>query len=64
MIRRFSDIMSKYTEARQQRRRAAKDIEEEVANREDCVRGKTTAVDKDLGRLKRGGEEVVRGAAL
>ncbi len=64
MIRRFSDIMSKFTDARQQRRRAAKDFEEEVANREDCVRCKTTAVDKDLGRLKRGGEEVVRGAAL
>lgn len=64
MIRRFSDIMSKFTEARQQRRRAAKDFEEEVAKREESVRGKTTIVDRDLGRLKRGGEEVVRGAAL
>lgn len=64
MIRRFSDIMSKFTDARQQRRRAAKEFEEEVAKREQCVRGKTTVVDKDLGRLKRGGEEVVRGATL
>ena len=64
MIRRFSDIMSKFTEARQQRRRFARDFEEEVARREDCVRGKTSAVNKDLGRLKRGGEEVVRGATL
>ncbi|KAL9133346.1 MAG: hypothetical protein Q9175_005477 [Cornicularia normoerica] len=64
MIRRFSDIMSEFTDARQQRRRVAKDFEEEVAKREKCVRGKTTVVDKDLGRLKRGGEEVVRGAAL
>ena len=64
MIRRFSDIMSKFTEARQQRRRFAKDFEEEVARREDCVRGKTSAVNKDLGKLKRGGEEVVRGGTL
>ena len=64
MVRRFSDIMSKFTEARQQRRRFAKDFEEEVARREDCVRGKTSAVNKDLGRLKRGGEEVVRGGTL
>ena len=64
MIRRFSDIMSKFTEARQQRRRFAKDFEEEIARREDCVRGKTLTVNKDLGRLKQGGEEVVWGAAL
>lgn len=64
MIRRFSDIISKFTDARQQRRRAAKYFEEEISMREACVRGRTTVVDKDLGRLKRGGEEVVRGAAL
>ena len=64
MIRRFSDVISKFTEARRQRRRFAKDFEEEVARREDCVRGKTSAVKKDLGRLKRGGEEVMRGGTL
>ena len=62
MIRRFGDITSRFADVRQQRRRAAKDFEEEVAKREECVKGKTTVVDKDLGRLKRGGEEVVRGA--
>ena len=64
MICRFTDIMSKVVSARQQRRRASKDFEEKIAKREECVRGKTTVVDQDLGRLKRGGEEVVRGAAL
>lgn len=63
MIRRFNDILSKFTDARRQRRRAAKDFEREIARREACVGGKTTVVDKDLGHLKRGGEEVVRGAA-
>lgn len=64
IIGRFSAIMSKLTEARQQRRRVAKDFEEEVVRREECIGGKATVVSKNLGRLKRGGEEVVRGAAL
>lgn len=64
IIGRFGAITSKLTDARQQRRRAAKDFEEEVANRGECIRGKTTVVSKRLCRLKRGGEEVVRGAAL
>lgn len=64
IIGRFGAIMSKLTDARQQRRRVAKDFEEEVATRGECIRGKTTIVSKSLGRLKRGGEEVVRGAAL
>ena len=63
MIGRFSAIILKMTDARQHRRRVAKDFEEEVAKREDCIRGKTAIVSKNLGRLKRGGEEVVRGAA-
>lgn len=64
IIGRFGAIMSKLTDARQQRRRAAKEFEEEVATRGECIRGKTTVVSKSLCRLKRGGEEVVRGAAL
>ena len=64
IICRFSAIMSKFTDARQQRRQAAKGFEEEIAKREACVNGKTMVVDKDLDRLKRGGEEVVRGASL
>ena len=63
MIGRFSAIISRLTDARQHRRRVAKDFEEEVAKREEFIRGKTAMVSKNLGRLKRGGEEVVRGAA-
>ena len=63
IIDKFTALMSKFTDARQQRRRAAKNFEEEVAQREESVRGKLLIVDKDLGRLKRGGEEVVKGAA-
>ena len=63
MIGQFSAIISKLTDARQHRRRVAKEFEEEVAEREGCIRGKTAIVSKNLGRLKRGGEDVVRGAA-
>ena len=63
MIGRFSAIMSRLTDARQQRRRVAKDFEEEVAKREGCILGKIAAVSQSLSRLKRGGEEVVRGAS-
>ena len=64
IVHRFSAIILKVTDARQQRRRAAKEFENEVAKRERCVRGKTAVVDQDLDSLKRGGEEVVRRAAL
>lgn len=49
MIRRISgDILSKFKDARHQRRRAAKDLEDEFAKREADVRGKTTVLDKDV----------------
>ena len=61
IVQRFADIVSKFKEARQQRRKVAREFEDEVAKREERVRGKMGAVEKDLGRLRRGGEEVVRG---
>lgn len=61
IIQKFADIVSKFKDARQQRRKVAREFEAEVAKREERVRGKMGAVEKDLGRLKRGGEEVVRG---
>ena len=56
----FYEIVTRYRGARLQRRKAAKEIEEEVANREECVRAKKNIVEQDLSRLKRGGEDVVR----
>ena len=63
IIEKFAGIIAKFKDARQQRRKVVREFEEEVAKREERVRGKTSAVEKDLGRLKRGGEEVVRGKA-
>ena len=61
IVQKFADVVSKFKDARQQRRKVAREFEDEVAKREERVRGKMGAVEKDLGRLKRGGEEVVRG---
>lgn len=60
MVERFSEFVKTFKHARQQRRRIAKEFEEEVAKREERVRGKIDAFEKDLSRLKTGGEDVVR----
>ena len=61
IIEKCTGIVAKFKDARRQRRKVAQQFEDEVAEREERVRGKMSAVEKDLGRLKRGGEEVVRG---
>ncbi|KAL2047013.1 hypothetical protein N7G274_001031 [Stereocaulon virgatum] len=63
IVEKFASIVTKFKDARRQRRKVVSDFEDEVAKREAKVRGKASAVEKDLGRLKRGGEEVVRGKA-
>ena len=61
IIQQFSDILGRYKDARKAKRDAAREFEKEIAQREERVRSKTTAVEADLQRLKRGAEDVVRG---
>lgn len=61
MMEKFNDIMSRIKITRQQKRAAAMGFEEEVAKREERVRAKKNAVDQDLARLKKAGEDVVQG---
>lgn len=61
IVQKFTDVVSKFKDARQQRRKVAREFEDEVAKREERVKGKIGAVEKDLVRLRRSGEEVVRG---
>ena len=61
IIQQFSDILGRYKAARKAKRDAARGFEKEIAQREERVRSKTTAVEADLQRLKRGAEDVVRG---
>lgn len=61
ILDRFTSIISKYKDARRQKRKAAKSFEEEVAKRVERVCEKRKIVEKDLGRLRRAGEDAVRG---
>lgn len=60
MVERFSGFVKTFKTARQQRRKIAKEFEDEIAKREERVRDKINAFEKDLNRLKSGGEDVVR----
>ena len=62
LMEKFGNIITRYTDARQQKRKAAKEFEDEVAVREEHVRGISEGVDGDLRRLKTAGEDVIRGS--
>jgi len=62
MLDKLSNIIAKYKDVRQQRRTIANAFEEQIAKREEHLRSKKTGLEKDLGRLKRAGKEVVKGS--
>ncbi|MCJ1422870.1 hypothetical protein MMC29_000750 [Sticta canariensis] len=64
MIERFSDMVKQYRVARQQKRMVARAFEEEIARREERIRTKLRVVEQDLGRLRKAGEDVVRGKGV
>lgn len=64
MVERFSDIVKQYRVARQQKRMVARAFEEEIARREESIRTKLRVVEQDLGRLRKAGEDVVRGKGV
>lgn len=57
----FGKIITKFSDARQQRREIIMRFEAEVAKREARVRSKIGVVEKDFGRLKRRGEDAISG---
>ncbi|KAL8824550.1 MAG: hypothetical protein Q9191_004975 [Dirinaria sp. TL-2023a] len=61
ILEKFASLLNRYKDARREKRDAARGIEKEVAQREERVRSKTHAVEKDLTGLKRGAEDVIRG---
>ncbi|KAL6717155.1 hypothetical protein ACLMJK_005070 [Lecanora helva] len=60
IVEKFSEMVKRFKDARKERRKAAMEFENEVAKREECVRGKIEAFEKDFERLKQSGEDVVR----
>lgn len=61
LLERFANVIERYKEARQTKRMVAKELEKEVAQREELVRTKITAVERDLTGLKHAGRKVVQG---
>ena len=60
MAEHFSQIISKFNNARQHKRNLAKEFEAEVTARQKLVERRTVVVAEDLDRLKRAGQDVVR----
>ncbi|KAG8530826.1 uncharacterized protein KY384_004183 [Bacidia gigantensis] len=56
----FRKVMERLKYARQQKRRAARNMEELIAKREELVRRKRGIIEQDLGRLKSAGSAVVK----
>ena len=56
----FQNVMGKLKQARQQKRKAAQAMEEQIAKREEWVRKKRGICELELGRLKNAGAAVVK----
>ena len=61
LLERFCEVVGRYKEARRSKRNLAKELEKEVAQREQLVRGKTAAIDGDFIGLRQAGQKVVQG---
>ncbi|KAL8924141.1 MAG: hypothetical protein Q9172_002850 [Xanthocarpia lactea] len=61
MAEHFGKLTSRFKKARQNKRGLAKDFEEEIAARQKLVESRKMVVTEGLDRLKRAGQDVVRG---
>ncbi|MCJ1335562.1 hypothetical protein MMC09_000834 [Bachmanniomyces sp. S44760] len=61
IVERFGTLMSKFKEARREKRKVAREFEEELACREADVRARKEAVEIDMQRLKKVGAGLLRG---
>lgn len=64
LIQKFASLVHKYKEARQHRRQVTRQLEQEIQVRESLISRRTQNVDSDFARLKKAGEDVVKGKAL
>ena len=56
----FRDVMDRLRQARRQKRKAARAMEEQIAKREEWVRKKRGVCELELGRLRSAGTAVVK----
>ena len=64
ILGRFTQILNNFKEARQMKRSAAKELEEEVAQREQRVSTRLGLLGKNMERLRRAGQDVIKGKAV
>ncbi|MCJ1284497.1 hypothetical protein MMC26_003830 [Xylographa opegraphella] len=58
----FSDILTKYKDARQEKRKIATKYEEEISHREQTVGGASLRVDKEMKRIRQAGSDLLKGS--
>lgn len=61
MTEHFGEVLKRFKQARQRKRAIAREFEQEVAMRQGLVERRRVAVAEDMERLKRAGQDVVRG---
>jgi hypothetical protein len=61
ILEKFGEILGKFKKARQDKRKIAREFEDEVSQREHLVSLGAEAIDKDMARLRRAGEDVIKG---
>ncbi|KAL8745078.1 MAG: hypothetical protein Q9190_002750 [Brigantiaea leucoxantha] len=64
LVQKFASLISKYTSARQRRRKLVRELEEEIGVRDTFVSDRRNRLQADLNRLKKGGEDVISGKAV
>ncbi|KAL9612260.1 MAG: hypothetical protein Q9167_003128 [Letrouitia subvulpina] len=64
LIQKFTSLVHKYKKARQHRRHLARQLEQEIQVHESLISKRAQNVDNDFVRLKKAGENVVKGKVL
>ncbi|MCJ1387336.1 hypothetical protein MMC18_000179 [Xylographa bjoerkii] len=59
----FSNILVKFKDARQEKRKIARNYEEEISQREQLVSGGSLRVDNEMRRIRQAGNDLLKGQA-
>ncbi|MCJ1409643.1 hypothetical protein MMC19_003724 [Ptychographa xylographoides] len=64
IVEQLADIITKFKKSRQEKRRIAKEFEDEVSQREEVLGKQAELIDSNMGRLKKAGLDMVRGSSI
>ena len=60
----FSDILTKFKDARQEKRKITRKYEEEISHREETVDGASLGVDNEMKRIRQAGSDLLKGSGV